>query len=728
MTIKSLSPFAGLLFIFLSVSAVFGQAGYKSEADLLKSAKKLFDANDFEKALPLYSQAVSNSPQNSEYNYRLGVCMVEAGRDKSEAVRFLEVARLSPQVNSDVDYYLGIALHHAARFEESITALERFKQSGTGKDKSKSADDFIRYGTNALEAQSDLSADRNDLFGDKKVTEEGIPAACMFADNSGKIMKAPADFEDKNCNNNMACTNFFLSKDGSTVVMSRFAGKERGYDVYMMTKSKTGKWSEPIPFGPEINSSANEAYPTLSGDGRTLYFSSDGPKSSGGYDIFRSDLQTATGNWSVPSHLGFPVNSPGNDFYYVISNDKSKAFFTSDRAADPGTYRVFEAAVSHDTRQFMAIEGVFNCPQCIDGTSASITIVDPETMGAVAHVRSQPGSNIYRLKLYIPGDFIYQVEANGFSFSQQLTNLEDRGVGKRRINQELILRRDDTGAEKLVIVNKYPGDAGSMPVAMTQPVPETVETIPANVSTKEAVETPQAEATKTASKVSEPLTMELPAATAPVANKTIQNNTSVPVKTETTIAPPAPTPAPEAVKEAPVMPVAVKEAPAETNTNQTASEATITAEVETAKPVEPVSTPVAVQPATTPVAKSPEPVKNTEVTTPIVPVANPAPVAEPTAERNSVPVFRIQLGAYFSADVKELKTKLKGKVPADAEYINNSKGYVQVVSGNMPDYESAKLLKEQLIEEGFKGAFIVVFDGDQQQQLATFVHLDPAAE
>ncbi|HEX5002715.1 MAG TPA: tetratricopeptide repeat protein [Bacteroidia bacterium] len=719
MTLKSLSPIAGLLFILLSVSAVFGQAGYKSESDLLRAAKKLFDARDFEKALPLYSQAVSNSPQNSEYNYRLGVCMVEAGRDKSEGVRFLEVARLSPQVNPDVDYYLGIALHHAARFEESITALERFKQSGASKDKQKSADDFIRYGTNALEAQSDLSADRNDLFGDKKVTEEGIPAACMFADNSGKIMKAPADFEDKNCDNNMACTNFFLSKDGSTVVMSRYAGKEKGYDVYIMTKSKTGKWSEPIPFGPEINTAANEAFPTLSGDGRTLYFSSDGPKSSGGYDIFKSDLQTATGKWSAPSHLGFPVNSPGNDFYYVISNDKSKAYFTSDRAADPGTYRVFEAAVSHDTRQFMAIEGVFNCPQCIDGTSASITIVDPETMGAVAHVRSQPGSNIYRLKLYIPGDFIYQVEANGFSFSQQLTNLEDRGEGKRRINQELILRRDDTGAEKLVIVNKYPGETGSMPVADALQVPETVVNTQASAN-KPASAEPKAAAAKTTAAVSEPVVKELPAASAPAPDKAIKNEQVVPVHSDITTAPVASVTQTEPSKATPQASVVPDEVTA--NAKQPAAGAEVPAKDESAVPSQPVSTTAATLPAT------PAPVQKRETTVTGIPAAVPAPVSEPTAEHNSVPVFRIQLGAYFSADVKELKTKLKGKVPADAEYIKNTKGYIQVVSGNMPDYESAKLLKEQLIAAGYAGAFIVVFDGDQQQQLATFVHPEPAAE
>ena len=108
-------------------AAAFAQAGYKSEEELIKSAEKYFDDKNYEKAFPLFSQIVSNRPDNSHYNYCLGVCIMKAGTDKAEAIRFLDIATKSPQNPADAWLYLGNAYHFSYRYDEAISAYESYK-------------------------------------------------------------------------------------------------------------------------------------------------------------------------------------------------------------------------------------------------------------------------------------------------------------------------------------------------------------------------------------------------------------------------------------------------------------------------------------------------------------------------------------------------------------------------------------------------------------------------
>jgi hypothetical protein len=78
-----------------------------------------------------------------------------------------------------------------------------------------------------------------------------------------------------------------------------------------------GKWS-PVPFNiPSVNTAFDEEFPALSPDGKTLYFSSKGHNTMGGYDIFKSEWSEQTQAWGEPVNLGSPINSPYDDIYYV---------------------------------------------------------------------------------------------------------------------------------------------------------------------------------------------------------------------------------------------------------------------------------------------------------------------------------------------------------------------------------------------------------------------------
>jgi hypothetical protein len=72
----------------------------------------------------------------------------------------------------------------------------------------------------------------------------------------------------------------------------------------------------------------------MANDGRTLYFSSKGHKSIGGYDIFKSTYDNSTKVWSEPENLGIPINTTSDDFLYVPSPDGMTACYATKEESD----------------------------------------------------------------------------------------------------------------------------------------------------------------------------------------------------------------------------------------------------------------------------------------------------------------------------------------------------------------------------------------------------------
>ncbi len=106
-------------------------------------------------------------------------------------------------------------------------------------------------------------------------------------------------------------------------------GGHGGLDIYMCIKDKNNEWGHPINMGSQINSDYDEDSPFLSPDSKTLFFSSNGHSSMGGYDIFSVHFDTRKKTWSKPHNMGFPINSAENDIYFNISGDHKTAYYSS---------------------------------------------------------------------------------------------------------------------------------------------------------------------------------------------------------------------------------------------------------------------------------------------------------------------------------------------------------------------------------------------------------------
>jgi outer membrane protein OmpA-like peptidoglycan-associated protein len=100
-------------------------------------------------------------------------------------------------------------------------------------------------------------------------------------------------------------------------------------DIYVSKKGRNGEWGAAKNLGPTINTPYDEDGPFIDYDGKTLYFSSKGHKGMGGYDIYKTTYDEVNDSWSEPINLGYPMNSPDNDVYFVSTRDGQRGYYAS---------------------------------------------------------------------------------------------------------------------------------------------------------------------------------------------------------------------------------------------------------------------------------------------------------------------------------------------------------------------------------------------------------------
>jgi tetratricopeptide (TPR) repeat protein len=128
---------------------------------------------------------------------------------------------------------------------------------------------------------------------------------------------------NKNINTKGWESHAFISDDGNYLVFaSDRPGGLGGLDIYI-SKKENGDWGPATNIGPEINSPFNEDRPFLINNGKTLSFASQDHSNIGGYDIFRSEMQS-NGLWSRPQNLGYPLNTPDDNIFFMpVGNGKT---------------------------------------------------------------------------------------------------------------------------------------------------------------------------------------------------------------------------------------------------------------------------------------------------------------------------------------------------------------------------------------------------------------------
>lgn len=204
-----------------------------------------------------------------------------------------------------------------------------------------------------------------------------------------------------------------LTSDGKTLYFaSSREGGFGGRDIYSAELQEDGSWSEIKNLGPVINTRFDDDAPFIHPDRRTLYYSSKGHNSMGGYDIFYTYL--ADEGWDTPENVGYPINTIDDDRYYVLSADAKTGYYSTAGRSENGTHDIYTVSPGHfGKRPILAlIVGVTQA----DGElqEADITVTNDKTGELAGKFKSNATSGKYMLALTPGNKYKIAIEVEGY--------------------------------------------------------------------------------------------------------------------------------------------------------------------------------------------------------------------------------------------------------------------------------------------------------------------------
>lgn len=146
--------------------------------------------------------------------------------------------------------------------------------------------------------------------------------------------------------NSSFAENSISTLDGNTIFFSSNRPGGRGeLDLYVATRDGRGNLTKVKNLGPSVNTEYDEESPFIDYDGKTLYFSTRGRAGMGGYDIFKTVYDSTKQEWGEPENLGYPINTPDNDVFFVSTKDGKRGYYASVREDGMGFTDIYMVTV-----------------------------------------------------------------------------------------------------------------------------------------------------------------------------------------------------------------------------------------------------------------------------------------------------------------------------------------------------------------------------------------------
>jgi hypothetical protein len=445
-----------LLFIAVfSPGKVLSQVSFESEEQLVAQANKLFVSADYVNAMPLFSQLLSLHPKEANYNYKFGVCILHNDEDKTKSLQYFDFAVKDPAVDKEAFFYAGKGYQLNARFDEALGFYEKYKSK-------------LGATADPLDAARYIQQCKNgkNLY-DKNVTLQAIEKTETLEKEfyrnydlksmKGRIIPKPLNFKSKKDVKLEDNTLIFVGTENQSIVYSGYSdeGLNTSRELFRVNKLPNGEWAVPVNIGEPVNTVFDEEFAFLHPDGKTLYFSSKGHNTMGGYDIFRSVFDEQSGKWSAPVNLAHPINSPDDDIFYASDDAETFAYFASKNFTKPGKIKVYKIGTQGVAQSNLplAIKGAF----AINGehvyTKAEIKVIDKATNVLVGTYNSNRLNGKYLLLL--PPGKNYTVEVTPEDFVSHKFDLTVPAKASQDFfEQKINLQKDATG-ETLTITNWF---------------------------------------------------------------------------------------------------------------------------------------------------------------------------------------------------------------------------------------------------------------------------------
>lgn len=325
--------------------------------------------------------------------------------------------------------------------------------------------------TNDHDAAVGLSSDGQMMYLYKGNTNGGDIFVCRL---KGDIWTTPQPL-NQNINTDFHEASVSLAPNGRELfLISNRQDKTLGeHDIFVSKKDSTGKWGEVQNLGSVINTKYDEVSAFIHPDGKTLYFSSKGHNTMGGFDIFRS-IRDEAGKWSTPENIGYPINTPDDDIYFVVSASGAHGYFSSVKPKGYGDKDIYQITFFEDipdslktdtsliaeipkkelkTRGLTIIKGKTIDGITLEPIEARIEIVDNDKGEIVATYISNSKTGVYLIPLPSGKNYGIAIEADGYLFHSDNINISPDDEFEEIVNQIKLINIKE--GSKIILRNLF---------------------------------------------------------------------------------------------------------------------------------------------------------------------------------------------------------------------------------------------------------------------------------
>ncbi|MDX2190546.1 MAG: OmpA family protein [Bacteroidota bacterium] len=297
-----------------------------------------------------------------------------------------------------------------------------------------------------------LSPDGNEMYIYRNVKRSGD---IFVSDQKNDIWSTPVKMDPAINSPHWEPSGSTTNDENTFFFTSDRPGGYGGRDIYMARKLPNGKFDKAINMGPKINTADDEDAPFIHTDGKTLYFSSKGHKGLGGFDIFHCRVNVLTGEvLQEPENIGYPINTPDDEIYFVWSADGKRAYFSSDRPGGYGDKDIYMLERKTTEAVLAILKGLVIDVKTKQPKAATIVINDIQNKKTHGVYTSNAINGKFMVILPPGRDYGIEVDAKGYLFYSKNIDVPDTLSHYEEINDTVRLEPIEIGS-RVVLRNIF---------------------------------------------------------------------------------------------------------------------------------------------------------------------------------------------------------------------------------------------------------------------------------
>lgn len=233
-------------------------------------------------------------------------------------------------------------------------------------------------------------------------------------------------------------------------------GGKGGRDIWLSEKNNNGKWDKAINLK-NINSNEDEEAVFMYPDGKSLYFSSKRKGGFGAYDIYKTE--NIKNEWSTPKNIGTPINTDGDDLFFVMEANAKVAYYASDQKGTLGEKDIFKITFNpidykkKSDPRLTLLKGVITDEKTGLVLMSDIELIDNEKNEVISKFQSNSSTGEYLISLSSGKNYGINVSAVGYVFQSENINLPDT-ASYQEIIKNITLKKLEV-ATKIVLNNIF---------------------------------------------------------------------------------------------------------------------------------------------------------------------------------------------------------------------------------------------------------------------------------